>query len=376
MLIQGSIFSGICKDKLNTIRAEEFSKRKALEDAQFCIQNACYGKRFNNLNPSTYHVHNPNMYLNTSDNIKGINKTMPKGKSVLTVASSGDYIIESSLNGADNIVSFDINEFQYYIATFKLWALQTLSYEEFKSFFLNEDSPNFLSSKLMEKVISKFHGEPAYYFFDEIRKQRAEEENFLRNEKSAFLELVGEVPDELLKRFLDLNYSHPMNTHYLFKTLNGNKFFTDFLSSEEKYLQARKKVQEANISFVISDARNVNKLVSDQQFDSIYLSNISAFLRPYEFLTAINNLNPLLNNEGAISSYYQCMLKLWFEAKKRNRDYRVADLYLAGNPGNSFYYTEMLAGYGLLVYSEYKTETFEHSRGDIDRDVDLKIYRK
>lgn len=76
------------------------------------------------------------IYTFTTENISGyINYFDFNNKSLLTVGSSGDQILNSFYNGARDITLFDINEYAKYYTYLKISAILSLSYKEFKLFF-------------------------------------------------------------------------------------------------------------------------------------------------------------------------------------------------------------------------------------------------
>ena len=58
-----------------------------------------------------------------------------KDKSLLTVGSSGDQVINASLKNCKDITVLDINPFTKYYFNLKKAAILTLKYEEFCKFF-------------------------------------------------------------------------------------------------------------------------------------------------------------------------------------------------------------------------------------------------
>jgi len=76
------------------------------------------------------------LYPFTTENIKGyINQFDLRNKSLLTVGSSGDQVINASLKGCKDQTILDICPYTKYYFYLKKAALLTLSYEEFINFF-------------------------------------------------------------------------------------------------------------------------------------------------------------------------------------------------------------------------------------------------
>ena len=90
------------------------------------------------------------IYTFTTENISGyIDFFDFNNKSLLTVGSSGDQILNSFYNGARDITLFDINEYAKYYVYLKISAILSLSYEEFKLFFFKYGSSPFKNNKCM-----------------------------------------------------------------------------------------------------------------------------------------------------------------------------------------------------------------------------------
>lgn len=75
------------------------------------------------------------IYLNTTENIAGILEGLDiKGKKVLSVAGSGDQMLNAYYHGAEEVSIFDINPLAAAQAELKLVAAQKLDYNEFYHF--------------------------------------------------------------------------------------------------------------------------------------------------------------------------------------------------------------------------------------------------
>lgn len=78
-------------------------------------------------------------YLLTTENIKDfLEPYCLQNKNILTVAGSGDQMLNAYLMGAKNVTCFDINSLALYQVRLKKEAVCALEYEEFLSFFLLE----------------------------------------------------------------------------------------------------------------------------------------------------------------------------------------------------------------------------------------------
>lgn len=90
------------------------------------------------------------IYTFTTENISGyIDYFDFNNKSLLTVGSSGDQILNAFYSGARDITLFDINEYAKYYVYLKISAILSLSYEEFKLFFFKYVGNPFKQNKYM-----------------------------------------------------------------------------------------------------------------------------------------------------------------------------------------------------------------------------------
>ncbi len=78
------------------------------------------------------------LYTFTTENINGYIENFDlKNKSLLTVGSSGDQILNAFFYGARDITLYDINEYAKFYVYLKVAAILSLSYVEFQEFFLS-----------------------------------------------------------------------------------------------------------------------------------------------------------------------------------------------------------------------------------------------
>ena len=90
----------------------------------FNIDDKIYSKitNFGKLE-ETYFFTNEDMHLYEKENLKD--------KKVLTITSSGDHALNSILNGAEIIDSFDINLYSKYISALKIAMIKRYNFHEF-----------------------------------------------------------------------------------------------------------------------------------------------------------------------------------------------------------------------------------------------------
>ena len=98
------------------------------------------------------------IYTFTTENINGYIKYFDlKNKSLLTVGSSGDQILNAYFYCARDITLFDINPYAKYYVYLKVAAILSLTYDEFQCFFFkrgidNNSNKDVFSSDLFNKM--------------------------------------------------------------------------------------------------------------------------------------------------------------------------------------------------------------------------------
>ena len=211
------------------------------------------------------------IYAFTNENINSyFHRINITDKSILTVASSGDYIFDAYLRGASNIESFDINILTKYYISLKQAAIKTLEYDEFISFFcLDCNYFDIFNQKTYQK----------------IRTQLSEENTI----------------------FWDSLY-HKYNGN---KTRKSHLFFSDeeifeFLKHAVLYLQPE-NYMNLKEKLIIQDAfseknfKNINvKNIQDnyeKQFDIILISNIADYIHEIYPTTPIENFKKWLEHD-------------------------------------------------------------------------------
>ena len=199
------------------------------------------------------------LYHHTNENLKAYIPDM-EGKSVLTVSSSGDHLLNIIVNGTFKIDTFDINKFSPLFQNLKLTSIRNLSCM---------DSYNFLNS-LSSDLYHKFNG-------------------LLPNkERKLFNFVYTHDIDEIAYK---LFYLQKINNF-----INNNYFDLDVL----KFLKKNLKYLDNN-----HFCTNVYGLLNhiDKKYDYIFLSNISQNVKNVDdFLHLIMSLRLHLNDNGAI--YY------------------------------------------------------------------------
>jgi len=211
------------------------------------------------------------------------------GKKVLTVASSGDHTINSLMSGAREVTYFDIVKPAIYMTELKLEALKQLSYEEFKRFFMREDSngeknPNPFDFKIYLGLRQGISQE-AKHFFDGLYQTFSNDGGRLRQSEEHFY----------YDPFLDSKVTK----------------FNPYLKSDLDYNLAKLSIRNRKINSLCCDVRNLGRL--EDRFDVVLLSNISDYI--HEMFPGRKNLvrftqevlvplSKKLNQRGVICAAY------------------------------------------------------------------------
>lgn len=201
------------------------------------------------------------IYSFTTENIAGFFEHLQfTNKNVLTVAASGDHIINAFYKGAKTVIGFDINYLALIFTELKLVALQNLQYKEFLQFFMINDK-------------------------DDIEKnQNALNYNVYINRLRKYLsKSSAENWDILYQNFNNNGYN--LRNSYIFNNkydnnnvkLNSNLY----LKSEFDYHIAKQRIDKKEIILINSNYRNINRhnLPNLANCDIILMSNISDYIK-------------------------------------------------------------------------------------------------
>lgn len=220
------------------------------------------------------------IYPFTTENISGyIDLFDLEDKSLLTVGSSSDQIINAVKNGCKDITILDIcpyTEEYYYLKTS---AIEVLDYEDFfrflcyRGFYGLLDNPFALSSKSFEKIKEtlKEKSEKSYNFwttmYEEYKGKRIRQRIFSLDENN----------------FFAVVQSNP------------------YLHNEYSYLETRKKLKEITPTFIEGDIR---KTELTKSYDNIWLSNLPAYLYLPEIKKLFEKLEPHVKDKILFSYLY------------------------------------------------------------------------
>lgn len=204
------------------------------------------------------------IFLMTTENIRGFLQQYDlTDKDVLTVAGSGDQMLNAYLMGARKVTCFDLNPLAFYQVKLKKAAVCTLSYEEFVAFFFEE------YGKLLNQ-----------YLFNKIKKE-------LDPDTTHFFEYLYSKYDSR-EIFWRVYY------RYLQK-LDKMKVLNAYLE-EENYKKLASILGNKEISFIESDVTSLRNHLGDELFYMILLSNISDSIEDIWPNNSLKNYKQLIDS--------------------------------------------------------------------------------
>ena len=361
-------------------------------------------------------------YLNPTEELR-MKDIVKKDSTTATVLGSGDFAIDSVYNGVNNVLTFDINQFQFFPASLKLKFLQNISYNEYCDFFSDDDNTKFLSLKTYDliKSISRFN--PDLYCFMDIILNRINEARKKVRENityDPFYEIINEVyngsmfNDTCLEEFIKLmDIKVDENATDLYLNFIFNKFGLtynapeelqilhglatyknrdNYLENEESYNKTSQLIRDSKIKFVNCDVSNlktklkeVGYLNSDfKGFQSIYLSNIPEYMSGEHFYSIVNNeLMDLLLDDGIIAYCCQGITSKTLKEGKKQLDREedeIEDFFADRNPLNIIQLKNDVEGYNLLR-KKYdialdESESISLSNGYEDKDTFVYVKKR
>ena len=190
----------------------------------------------------------------------------------MTVASSGDHVLLSLLNGAENVETYDINNFAKYYQELKISGYNVLEFQDFINFFYTDKG---FTYDIFEKITN------------------------LPEEVKDFWQYLFDYNDdyEIIDSQLFSNYE------YSYDVLRKYHPFLD-----ENYFNKNKTIN--NLTFYQCDALNLPTILK-KKYDVIILSSIPNFIKEFTNLDKFNlyleKLSRFLNKDGyIICNYLYC----------------------------------------------------------------------
>lgn len=182
------------------------------------------------------------IYPFTTENISGYMSSLDlSNKRVITVTGSGDHVINAIKAGSSEITTFDINPLSKNNLDLKLSGIKFLSYEDFLDIFLYDNL--------------------------NIDKSFIRNSDMPNDSRNFWLEKLKD------KSWLDLKKSSLFNRKYFNPE---SKLWENMYLDEDSFYKVKKSLENANISFINC---NLKDLRLTEQFDYMFLSNISDYLK-------------------------------------------------------------------------------------------------
>ena len=225
---------------------------KELEEALYTAKERCEGNII--LDEASMNGFEE-IYPFTTENIAGyIDYFDLQDKSLLTVGSSGDQIINAAFKGAKDITLLDINPYAKYYYYLKAAGILELNLTDFNEFFRYNDYPKVF--KYNKKVFDK----ASYKKLKSTLKS-------LDNDSYLFW-------DELFDMYQPdyIRFSLFSNDEYGTSVLSKSNLY---LQSENTYDETKTKLKELRPEFINEDIFKSNLT---KNYDNIWLSNIACYL--------------------------------------------------------------------------------------------------
>ncbi len=257
-----------------------------------------------NVIPEFWHIYSFN-----TENIGGYSKYFDlQNKSLLTVGSSGEQVINAHLCGAKAITLYDVNPFAKYYTWLKIAAILRLDYNEYQRFFFE-----FTSGAVG-------HGPNVYRFNERLFNKLAPTLKDLDLESYIFwTDLYASI-----KKKSDIRYIFK-DEEFRAKVIKG---YSLYLNSEEDFYKAKKAIKSITFNYVHGD---LFKDKVEGQFDNIWLSNLCTYHNMYEMYSLIEKLAHNLNVDGRMLFAYLYEIDPTFDDEENdNLMYRldIAKKYL------------------------------------------------
>lgn len=248
------------------------------------------------------------IYPFTNENILGYYSNIDfSNKSVLSVTSSGDHIINAFLMGAKSVYAFDLNPLAKHYVELKIAAIKTLSLEEFILFFYNKSGilkKHFLNKGTYLKIRNSLD-DKTKYFWDYL---------FQKYSKKDIVKSYLFTDDFLnIRALLKVNPYLNLTNYYKVREILNNKTVTYY---------------DGNLSEIY---------LLKKKFDILILSNIPAFLNDIYDKNSLKRLKNLIekiskeNSRVVVNYYYNNLLSNYdyniIYDNKKVRNYFTKDDY-------------------------------------------------
>lgn len=219
---------------------------------------------YSNLNNNIY----MRLYSFATENINGYLKYFDlKNKSLLTVGSSGDQILNVYKEGCRDITLIDINPFAKYFINLKIAGILSFTYEEFQDFFFKWTKTELNNKRFSYDTFKKLSlnlkaiDYDSFYFFNRIFHLYSRE------------------------RISDYLMNDDQDNTIVIKSINN------YLNNEESYNKLKTILKDISFKFIEQDIFKFNE---NLKYDNIFLSNIcttTGIFSLKELLIKLNNNN-------------------------------------------------------------------------------------
>ncbi len=217
------------------------------------------------------------IYSFTTENIDGyIDNFNLENKSLMTVGSSGDQIINAISNGGEDITLVDINPFVKYYYYLKVAGILELDLNLFLEFFRYVDYPG---------VFKYNNGVFNSVIYNKLKNTLGmlDYESYLFWDKLFYMFDPVDIRSRL--------FSTDENKTDVIIGCNN------YLQSKDNYYDIRNKVGSIRPKFIINDIFTFN---SDKKYDNVWLSNIVTYLSYEEIKMLIDKVDCLVNHGGSL----------------------------------------------------------------------------
>lgn len=222
------------------------------------------------------------IYPFATENISGyIDLFDLKNKSLLTVGSSGDQVINAAFNGCKDITVLDVCPFSKFYFYLKNAGRISLDYEQFINFFYRRD----FEGSISDVNENSFDKEIMNEIFPILKEVDLESFKFWN-------ELYEKFES---KKIRDLLFSHDESSTELIKSINP------YLKNEEAYNYSKKEAENITPNFIIG---NIFDLDISNSYDNILLSNLGTYYPLKRFKRLIDRLSLNLNDDGKLLICY------------------------------------------------------------------------
>ena len=224
------------------------------------------------------------IYPFTTENIDGyIDNFDLKDKSLLTVGSSGDQVLNAILKCSKDITVIDINPFVKYYYYLKVAAIINLNYSEFKYFFRYNNYPDTFDYN-------------DHAFNRDVFEKIKDDLRILDYESYLFWDELLQYYDPLLVR--EKLFTEDENESKIINT------FDTYLKDEDYYNDLKQKIKKVRPKFIYGDIFQMTECLLGRKYDNIWLSNFSSYYQSDEILCLVNKLDEVLNDNGSFLITY------------------------------------------------------------------------